>query len=167
MDSKTFVFVACVVAILATADAQPGFKIQERIVGGYGVPTSKFIYQAGIREVRDKGFRCSGAILSERWVVTAARCVVDFEINDLEIIYGSRTRNDGRVAKVSDIFVHKKYNRNTFANDIAMLSTAARMKLSVNVAGPIALPTEAAVAEQIALVSGWGVTHVSISILNC
>lgn len=50
-------------------------------------------YQVSLRhKALDKHF-CSGAILSEDWIVTVARCVANYDIHDFYVNYGVQRFN--------------------------------------------------------------------------
>lgn len=55
---------------LATCSVFP----QGRIINGYEAEPGQFPYQALVKVAGE--YTCGGAILNEKWVVTAASCVV-------------------------------------------------------------------------------------------
>lgn len=99
---------------------------------------------------------CSGVILTEDWILTSARCVADFRIEDLEVAYGIRNpqrpeSHNGIIIKI----IHPDFNRNMFVNDIAMLLTKKKIEFVPNVIDWIRLPIEAPKDGEAVTVSSW------------
>lgn len=153
---KTLIFVACVAVFLV--------EVSSQIIGGYDAAPYQFTYQVAIRTIARK-YICSGAVLSERWVITAAQCVLRTHENQLEIAYGSRSLGGhSRATKVGRIVRHPNFQYHNLNNDLAMLLTASKIKFDRNVVEAIALPKQASVENDVAIVSGWGKSSVSVLI---
>lgn len=160
---KTLLFVACAAVFLAEVSSQPN-RIQGRIIGGHDVSVYQLTYQVSIYYTKAKHHICSGAVLSERWVITSAKCIHEFPSTDLQIFYGARNLSErGRITKVAQVFKHGKFDKYHLENDLAMLYTSTKMRFDVNVVDKIRLPTHESADGEAAMVSGWGVTSVSVS----
>lgn len=163
---KILLFVACAVVFLTEVSSQPNRLIQGRIIGGYDVASYQLTYHVSIRHVKEKYHLCSGAILSERWVITSARCVDELSNNDIQVFYGARSLSEsGKITKVAQIFKHRKFDRSSYDHDLAMLFVTSKIKFELNVVDKIRLPTHKSVENDVAMVSGWGVTTVSLSFI--
>lgn len=109
-------------------------SVSPRIVGGEDALITDVPWQAFIQI----GFSfCGGAVIDEKWVLTAAHCI-DTEVDpfyfspaELDTIsvytgtnapYNSAVENE--VSQVTAIYVHPDYNKGIFENDIALLELA-------------------------------------------
>ena len=68
-------------------------------------------------------FQCGGAIINERWIVTASHCL--HNMNFVEVTLGDLIRDTeekGEIKMISrEFFTHPNYNSITMENDIALL----------------------------------------------
>lgn len=160
--SRSLFFFALVAVLSAVVSSRSNPLIRERIIGGSGAPTYQFTYQVSIRT--EKEHICSGAILTDRLVITACSCVKDFDDKDINISYGSRFLNDGENTKVAQIIRHHKFDHTNLVNNIAMLFTSSKMVFVKFMVEPIALPDQEPARDEVALISGWGG---NVSIIVC
>lgn len=161
---------------LALATATHGFNthgvtkdesaIDPRIVGGENAQEGQFPYQASIHNRIARDFFCSGSILSNRFVLTAAHCMRNRTPANIFAIVGTLNRLKGGVAvEFNKITVHPGWNSRLLINDIALLRTANEIVFSDTIQ-PIALPKENLPNEENTqvILSGWGKTSVSVLI---
>ena len=65
-------------------DACSKNHISNRIVNGKEAPLGAFPYQVSLR--KDFRHRCGGSIINNRWILTAAHCVQEYDISLNKII---------------------------------------------------------------------------------
>lgn len=126
-----FIFVLIAFSHLATNDA---FEIQPRIINGLPANVGQFPYFAHLiivlaNQTEEPNTRliksCGGALISDRWVLTASHCLVDAE--SLTLILGTKEKNQNKLddghliipVKRKNIYVHPRYNH--LNNDIGWL----------------------------------------------
>lgn len=145
--------------------------IEPRIVGGLPAPVGAYpwIVSLGVAgQPNSVGHFCGGALLSDRWIVTAAHCVTpNPDPTSLKSLAGTNILSSGgKEGTVEKIVVHPNWDRPTFRNDVALI------KLAQPVAGavPIQLVTSATqpLADPgiLATVAGWGLTREGGQISN-
>ncbi|CAG7823759.1 unnamed protein product [Allacma fusca] len=107
-------------------------KLGTRIVGG--ARSKKYKYPS-IVLLRSKGQHiCSGTILNEEFVLTAAHCFQTFQASDYEMVAAehNKDRNDGHEQTVQAIklFIHADYDDETQVNDITLLKVSPKFKFN-------------------------------------
>lgn len=92
-----------------------------RIVGGQEAEEGAAPYQVSIQTTWRTNI-CGGAILSDRWIVTAGHCALDFSLEDLRIIVGTNERLvPGQILFPDQAIVHSMYDIPAmYANDIGL-----------------------------------------------
>lgn len=132
-----------------------GERSSNRIVGGQTAEVGFAPYQVSLQPI--VGFHnCGGAIVTERWVLTAGHCVVTFPPALIVIVTGTnRYAEPGGVYYTSEVHVHCMYDQPSLHNDIALLKTTENIIFN-ELTQPIALPV-APVREGAEIVlTGWG-----------
>lgn len=152
-------------AVQAVEDQVIDQHHQGKIIGGTAVPDGKYKFITALLDKTrpgttfDKQF-CSGTLIDNNGVLTAAHCVDGTSASSLQVTVGRTVldSDQGQVRNVSRIFIHPSWNSNTFAYDAAVL------KLSSPVSGiaPIKLATSSQnfleTPGRNATVAGWGNT---------
>ncbi|XP_059202023.1 coagulation factor IXa [Centropristis striata] len=140
----------------------------KRIVGGRVVNPGEIPWQAALIGRRSGRLFCGGTILSERWVITAAHCLVEVQgsffvrVGEHNVYIHEGTEQD---YEVLEQHLHPRYNSSIslYNHDIALLCLQTPINFSRTVRpiciGPMAF-TEALVKRSSpATVSGWGRTR--------
>ncbi|XP_055844782.1 serine protease SP24D-like [Episyrphus balteatus] len=149
---------ALVCCALFVATAQAG--ITGRIVGGKYAEPGQFPYQISLRLLGEH--ICGGSIIAEKFILTAAHCVVDTE-NNLEpypaeyfsIRAGTNDRlHGGVVVRVQAITVNDNYDGDV-VSDVAVIELVKPLTFSEKIQ-PIELASEKVPSGSEVIISGWG-----------
>lgn len=144
-------------------------KFTPRIYGGNKVEINQFPYFASLRtiDVKPAGFKvaehfCGGAIIKDRWILTAAHCKENLLRSDSVIVVGANnSRDDGVIYRIQDIIVPELYKLNPglLNSDIALVKLRDRIEFNENVQ-PIDLNEEWIGGNLDANVCGFGFEEV-------
>ena len=116
----------------------------------------QFPYQASLRTISLKLHICGGSIISDRFILTAAHCVVGVTIR--YVIVGSIYSNglEGVTYVIENAVSHQDYQRGPIVlNDIALLKTTSKIKFTDYVK-PIPIKYEFVGRSQTVLLAGFG-----------
>lgn len=138
----------------------------DRIVGGEEARRGQFPHQVSLRRTGGTSHYCGGAIITDRFVLTAGHCTQgSLSVpSQVRVAVGAHRRfGDGTLHTVSRIVRHPRFTMNRIQNDIAVIQTTEKIIFGANVQA-IALPTRNVADENgVALtVSGWGQNQVSV-----
>lgn len=163
------VLAAVVVSAVGAFDDESGVA---RIFGGSVAQKGQFPYQISLRQWKSEKdpsigvnvtsyvHSCGGAILNERWAVSAAHCSQSHrDVRKLLIVVGAHHINDGIRYPVDQIINHPEFALDTYRNDIALIKTIWAIQFNARVA-PIAFSRQHVEGSGSGVVSGWGLTQV-------
>ncbi|XP_037943231.1 trypsin beta-like, partial [Teleopsis dalmanni] len=127
-----------------------------KIVGGTTTTISQAPYI--IQLMKNGQVICGGALISTTLVLTAAHCVSDSTVSQIQVRGGTTNLNSGGVVRsVTRIVRSKLYNTNNYNMDIAMLHLTSALT-GTNIT-PIALGTTALADNVVVKVWGWGIDN--------
>ncbi|KAM8710567.1 hypothetical protein ACLKA7_017225 [Drosophila subpalustris] len=136
----------------------------QRIINGFHAEPKQFPYQVLLNSptVWEWWPLCGGVIISNRVILTAAHCV-DYDIDILNIYFGTVDRNNNKetgqqrlIVKGTNIVVHPEWDPNQNINDIALIKLPADLQFDDYIQ-PAQLPDPNQFYEnESGVISGWG-----------
>ncbi|SDB84995.1 urokinase plasminogen activator [Acinetobacter marinus] len=152
---------------------QASDSLKPRIINGNTASEAQFPWQVAITIHPDypyPAYVCSGSMISDRWILTAAHCVEEQELDgqkiDYYIVAGTNALDStqGQTIKVKRSFMHEQYNSTAFFNDIAVLELEQPIDMqkcgaNCQIIEPISpsIETQNLRASTNLLAAGWGV----------
>jgi transmembrane serine protease 9 len=139
-------------------------SVDARIVGGVPAPIGAYPWQVSIGLVNvppSVGHFCGGSIIGSNWIVTAAHCVDgNTKASSIQVVYGTNFLSQGgKVAQVSAIKIHDKWNKATYDYDVAVLRTVQTIEQpAIILLDQAQAPTLFPIGV-LSTVSGWGLTQ--------
>jgi secreted trypsin-like serine protease len=111
---------------------------EPKIVGGVRAPAGSHPWQAslGVSWIDDPYMAhfCGASIIDERWIITAAHCLVDTSPNNVVVTLGTHSLGvGGSRHSVKRIVVNKGYKPSTSDNDIALIELVKPLRLDATV----------------------------------
>ncbi|KAI1230427.1 transmembrane protease serine 9, partial [Lamprotornis superbus] len=145
---------------LSDCGSRPAMQTASRIVGGSEASRGEFPWQVSLRE-NNEHF-CGAAILTEKWLVSAAHCFTEFQDPAMWAAYTGTTSlrgSDSSAVKmdISQIIPHPSYNADTADYDVAVLELKRPVTFTKYIQ-PVCLPDAGHhfPTSKKCLISGWG-----------
>ncbi|XP_010005565.1 PREDICTED: transmembrane protease serine 9 [Chaetura pelagica] len=140
--------------------SRPAMQTASRIVGGSEASRGEFPWQVSLRE-NNEHF-CGAAILTEKWLVSAAHCFTEFQDPAMWAAYTGTTSlrgSDSAAVKtgIARIIPHPSYNTDTADYDVAVLELKRPVTFTKYIQ-PVCLPDAGHrfPTSKKCLISGWG-----------
>ncbi|WP_411072629.1 serine protease [Streptomyces sp. cmx-4-25] len=136
----------------AVMGASPlGIAPAHAVVGGQEARPHQYPFMAGLVDLRERRVMCGGALIGDRYVLTAAHCLtgsygstarVGVLLGDHDLATGDDSPN-ALLAAPARFLTHPEYDPETQRNDIALVRLAEPVAFGPDVR-PVALPTASA-----------------------
>ncbi|MEG2129826.1 MAG: serine protease, partial [Acinetobacter sp.] len=145
---------------------------QARIINGNTTTEAQIPWQVAlITSPLDpyQSYICSGSLVADRWVMTAAHCIEQLEKqnSDYYILIGAQNLQSiqlGQIIKVKKGHIHEKYNNRIYDNDLALLELESAVDFikcgkncqTIDIINPT-LEKQNALIASMTQIAGWGV----------
>lgn len=145
-----------------------------RITSGKRTSIGEFPWMALIAYDTEEGidFKCGGSLINDRYVLTAAHCILDttigvrlgeFNINTIEDCEGSSCAPPVQDFYIDTVIIHPNFDKKNLHNDIALLRLSTKVNMTYDNVQPICLPTSdeelSELENKMLTVTGWGITE--------
>ncbi|XP_039491852.1 chymotrypsin-2 [Drosophila santomea] len=130
--------------------------VEHFIVGGQNAAEGDAPYQVSLQTLLGNHL-CGGAIISDRWIITAGHCVKGYPASRLQVASGTiRYTAPGAVHYPDAIYLHCNYDTPKYHNDIGLLHLNESISFNA-LTQAVGLPTSSFPRGAADLVfTGWG-----------
>lgn len=148
-------------------------KPSHRVWGGWECPQFEYKWSVSLRETKTMTHFCGGSLLTPRWVLTAAYCVIHSEKtpDDITALLGMNPKNSRiQAIPLEKIFINDFYHFN-LADDISLVYLSRNVIIYLTSIGFINIPKDVKKLDMNLIcknftVAGWG-HHKQNPVLVC
>lgn len=155
---------AIFIYLLTLSGISVAFQYQPLIFGGKLATPDQFTFLVSVRYFKNGLFihNCGGAILSNRYVLTAAHCYKSkIKFKKYRISVGAVKREDqGDLYSIKRFIVHPLYDSATKMNDIALIEMENTLEIGAKISA-IEMNRNPIEGNEMAVVAGWGKSEVA------
>lgn len=154
---------ALLVGSILSSPLQPRkFEIRPRIINGEKANPNQFPYMVSLRQI---GWypdvfvhHCGSALISNRWMITAAHCVDGVEDpKTFKAVVGTNNIMSGQLYELETIIQHNEFTNAPIEHDLAVVKTVKHVTFS-EIVRPIAISNEWIKPGQKGVFCGFGET---------
>ncbi|EDO44207.1 predicted protein, partial [Nematostella vectensis] len=135
-----------------------------RIINGQNAQPHSWPWQISLRQGR-RFHLCGGALISDRWVVTASHCIHD-DLNpgSYMVVVGAHRMSGStsveKTIRVSQVLEHPRYDSQRDVNDIALIELATPVEFdSAGKVGTVCLTNQRPAPGKQCYITGWGAVN--------
>ncbi|KYM95215.1 Chymotrypsin-2, partial [Cyphomyrmex costatus] len=129
------------------------------VVGGIDAPDGKYPYQVSLKDAVTGKHFCGGAIVSQKYVITAAHCLDTYDSTDILVDVGSTRLYcpvDIQRYRADKLILYPHFNKTLHMNDIGLIRLTKDIRFSETIK-PIALISyDRNFTDIDFIVTGWG-----------
>ncbi|CAG0879440.1 unnamed protein product [Darwinula stevensoni] len=110
------------------------WKSPRRILGGSIASPGEFKFMVLIHNIPQDKTWCGGALVSRKHVLTAAHCIISWQLSDFKIKLGEHNLKepetpDSESFRITSWVKHESFNSGTYENDVAVLTLDREVNL--------------------------------------
>ncbi|XP_071567330.1 chymotrypsin-2-like [Temnothorax nylanderi] len=153
MLSITGLTIACSVIYYSTH----GCLADTQVVGGTDAPDGAYPYQVSLKESSNGRFFCGGAIVSKKYIITAAHCLEGRRYpSDIQIGVGSNHLQSQIIYTADALIIHDNYNKAQHLNDIGLIKLSKDITFNKTITSTALISNNEDFEGVRLQVSGWG-----------
>uniref|UniRef100_A0A336LFR6 CSON008863 protein n=1 Tax=Culicoides sonorensis TaxID=179676 RepID=A0A336LFR6_CULSO len=132
-----------------------------KLFGGVPAKPGQFPYAVSLRDLNGT-HQCGGAILNNKWIITASHCIDNETVDTVKVTYGTIYNTGAEpLHSISKLIQHEKWrNMFDFKVDIGLVKVKCQIIFNAYVK-PIKIYTGLIKSGDEGVVSGWGLDGIS------
>uniref|UniRef100_A0A182JP57 Apyrase n=1 Tax=Anopheles christyi TaxID=43041 RepID=A0A182JP57_9DIPT len=153
MKSFRVIALCSVLCLIAAHPMEDGKEVNGRIVGGTDAAPGSAPYQVSLQGLFSH--MCGGTIIDRTWVLTAAHCAI-LPPKLVQVLVGTNDlRSGGKRYAVEEFYVHSRFNKPPFHNDVALVKLQTPLQYD-DLVQPIEYSERQLPVNATVTATGWG-----------